>query len=176
VRPGSHGHPLQQHAGLLGGAPALGLVAHQAAGHQVLPGGPPALADRDDVVDGIGPVVAAFVLADVVIPLHDPPVQPAHEQLAFGTGLGVREDDQGNHPAQIQVPVQVGGVEHHGPAGGHRPDRLPAGDFHHWHIVPVHCDHAVYKCLCLQHRDPRFTSNLHILSKTCAGMSLDTLG
>ena len=61
----------QVHAGLLGGAPTLVVVAGGAGGDQVLPGMLAAQVAGDEVIDGEGQGVLPAVLASVVIPAQD---------------------------------------------------------------------------------------------------------
>jgi hypothetical protein len=94
------------------------------------------------MVHGGGLGVATLVGAGVVVPLHDPALQAAHEELGFGAGLGVGEDDELDPAFQGRVPVEGGGVQDEGAASHHGAQGLAAADLLHGHVVPIDGDHV----------------------------------
>ena len=87
-----------------------------------------------------GAVMTTLVLAGVMVALHDPPLDPSHQQLCFSQGLGVRIDDEVHGLSEALVTFQRRGIEHKGPPGRHRADSLASRDLHHRDIVPIHGD------------------------------------
>ena len=112
----SLGLTLQHHPVLLRGASAFGLVAGQAAAHQVLPGGGSTLAKRDHMIHGGGLLLATFVLAEEMVTAEDSPFQTSQEQFGITAGLDVGEDDQFQPFLQVHVALEGRGVQDVSPA------------------------------------------------------------